>query len=137
MINFDQLKKISTKPWFYPVALLLLGVVTYEWALPAMGFSWDDWEVVMFTKLPASLQFAFYAHDRPFPWTYQLTHFLVGSNPIGWHIITLLYRWAGVLVFTYALMLLWPRYESHLRWLGALILVYPGFLQQSQASTKD
>ncbi|MBN2116983.1 MAG: hypothetical protein JW730_10445 [Anaerolineales bacterium] len=90
----------------------------------------------MFTKLNPALQFRFYAHDRPFPWTYHLIYFLVGSKPIGWHIITLLIRWAGTLFFVHALILLWPRYKSHMLWLGVLLLVYPGFLQQSQSATK-
>ena len=69
-----------------------------------LGFYWDDWEVVMFTKLNPLLQSGFYANDRPFPWTYLSTYFLVGSNPIGWHIVTLLYRWAGILFFILALI---------------------------------
>ncbi|HXQ35023.1 MAG TPA: hypothetical protein VN843_13500, partial [Anaerolineales bacterium] len=136
MINVDQLKKISEKPWLYPVALLFLGFVTYGYALTSLGYYWADWEVVMFIKLNPALQFDFYSHDRPFPWTYQLIHFLVGSNPIGWHIVTLLIRWAGILIFIHSLILLWPRYENHLYWLGALLMVYPGFLQQSQSATK-
>jgi len=136
MINFDQLKKISEKPWFYPVALLLIGFVTYKYALTSLGYYWADWEIVMFTKLDPSLQFDFYAHDRPFPWTYQLIYFLVGSNPIGWHIVTLLIRWAGTLFFVNFLIMLWPRYKNHLLWLGALLIVYPGFLQQSQSASK-
>lgn len=136
MINLEQLKKICEKPWFYPVALLLIGFITYGYALSSLGYYWADWEVVMFTKLNPALQFAFYAHDRPFPWTYQFIYFLVGSNPIGWHIVTLLIRWAGILIFVHSLILLWPRYENHLRWLGALLIVYPGFLQQAQSATK-
>src|SRR5688572_33076508 len=89
----------------------------------------------MFFKLNPALQFYFYAHDRPFPWTYQLIYSLVGSNPIGWHIVTLLIRWAGILVFVYALILLWPRYKNHLHCPGVLLLLYPGFLQQSQSAT--
>ncbi len=91
----------------------------------------------MFTKLNPLLQPGFYASDRPFPWTYLLTFFLVGSNPIGWHIVTLLYRWAGILFFILALILLWPRYRGYLRWLGALLMVYPGFLQQSISTAFD
>ncbi|HEX7235149.1 MAG TPA: hypothetical protein VF243_07760, partial [Nitrosospira sp.] len=136
MINVDKLKRLTDKPWFYPVALLLIGFITYGYVMPALGYYWDDWEIVMFNKLNPALQFDFYAHDRPFPWTYQLIHFLVGSAPLGWHIATLLIRWAAVLVFVQALILLWPRYENHLYWLGALLLVYPGFLQQSQSATK-
>jgi len=125
------LKKISEKSWFYSTALLLIGFITYGYSLTYLGFYWDDWEVVMFTKLNPLLQSSFYTSDRPFPWTYLSTYFLVGSNPIGWHIVTLLYRWAGILFFILALIILWPRYEAYLRWLGVLLLVYPGFLEQS------
>ena len=138
MVHVDaaKLKKLSEKPWFYPVALLVIGFITYCYVLPSLGYYWDDWEIVMFNELNSSLKFDFYAQDRPFPWTYQLIHFLVGSDPSGWHVVTLLIRWAGVLIFVQALILLWPRYEEHLYWLGALILLYPGFLQQSQSATK-
>ncbi|HUI90112.1 MAG TPA: hypothetical protein VLX61_15445 [Anaerolineales bacterium] len=131
------MKKISEKSWFYPTALLLIGGITYGYCLTYLGFYWDDWEVVMFTKLSPALQSGFYAKDRPFPWPSQLTYLLVGSNPIGWHIVALLLRWAGVLLLVYSLSLLWPRYASHLRWLGALLIVYPGFLQQSAAAQYD
>lgn len=131
-----KLKKLSEKPWFYPAALLLIGWITYLYALPSLGYYWDDWEIVMFNKLDPALQFDFYIHDRPFPWTYQLIHSLVGVNPAGWHVVTLLVRCAGVVFFIQSLILLWPRYENHLYWLGALLLVYPGFLQQSQSATK-
>ena len=45
--------------------------------------------------------------------------------------ITLLLRWAGVLLFYLSLKELWPRHPGYLRWLGALVLVYPGFFMQS------
>ena len=137
MTRIDQLKRTSEKPWFYPGALLLMGFITYKYVLTSLGYYWADWEIVMYTKLNPALQFDFYAHDRPFPWTYQLIYFLVGSKPIGWHIATLLIRWAGTLFFVHFLILLWPHYKSHLRWMGALLLVYPGFLQQSQSATKS
>ena len=130
-------KRISEKPWFYPVALLLIGLVAYGYCLTSLGFYWDDWEVVMFNKLPLSLQSGFYANDRPFPWPSQLTYLLVGSNPIGWHLAALLLRWAGILLLVYSLTFLWPRYDSYLRWLGALLIVYPGFLQQSISAQYD
>ncbi len=136
MIDFNRLKRISEKPWFYPVALLVIGFLTYGYAMTSLGYYWADWEIVMFTKLNSALQFAFYAEDRPFPWTYRLIYFLIGSKPLGWHIVTLLIRWAGTLFFVYALSLIWPRYKNHFLWLGALLLVYPGFLQQSQSATK-
>src|SRR5574339_271619 len=136
MIDVFKLKRISEKPWFYPVALFILGFATYNYALTSLGYYWADWEIVMFMKLNPALRFDFYAHDRPFPWTYELIQWLVGTNPIGWHIATLVIRWAGTLFFVYALIQFWPQHRNHLLWLGALLMVYPGFLQQSQSATK-
>jgi len=136
MSYIDKLKKISEKRWFYPVVLLLMGFITYNYVLTSLGYYWADWEIVMFIKLNPLLRFEYYVHDRPFPWTYQLINFFIGSNPIGWHIITLLIRWAGTLFFVHALILIWPRYKKHFFWLGALLLFYPGFLQQTQSATK-
>lgn len=137
MIDVGKLKKISKRHWFYPVVLLLIGFVTYGYVMTSLGYYWADWEIVMFTKLNPSLQFGFYAGDRPFPWTYQLIYSLIGSRPIGWHIVTLFIRWAGTLFFVNAMILLWPRYKKHILWLGVLLIVYPGFLQQSQSATKS
>ncbi|HSG43030.1 MAG TPA: hypothetical protein VLA72_07735, partial [Anaerolineales bacterium] len=110
MTNIDKLKTISEKPWFYPLALFLLGGVSYSYAMTSLGYYWADWEIIMFLKLNPSLQFGYYALDRPFPWTYHLIYSLVGFHPIGWHIVTLLIRWAGTLFFVNSLNLIWPRY---------------------------
>lgn len=132
--SFEKIKLISEKPWFYPVALFLMAIATYGYGLTSVGYYWSDWEVVFFTKLAPSLQSGFYADDRPYPWVYQLIYFLVGSHPIGWHIITLLLRAAGTLFFVYALIQFWPQYRTQIFWLGALLLVYPGFVQQAQST---
>lgn len=134
MVGVEKLKKISEKPWFYPVALLLMAFVTYGYVLTSLGYYWSDWEVVMFAKLPPSLQFGFYTDDRPFPWTYQLIHYIVGFHPLGWHIVTLLVRWAGTLFFVYTLIGIWPNHKREFYWLGALLMVYPGFVQQTQSA---
>lgn len=133
-LSVDKIMKISEKPWFYPMALLLMAFVTYGHALTSLGYYWSDWEVVFFTRLAPSLQFGYYAEDRPFPWAYELIHFLAGSRPIGWQIATLLLRWAGTLFFVYAMILFWPDYRRQIHWLGALLLVYPGFVQQTQSA---
>ncbi len=134
MKAFEQLKKISEKPWFYPVALFLLAFASYGYALTSLGFYWSDWEVMFFTKLDPAYQFGYYAVDRPYPWAYQLIYFLVGSRPIGWQIASLTLRWAGSVFFVGAMIQIWPRYKKHFYWLGALLLVYPGFIQQEQSA---
>lgn len=133
-MNVEKLKKMSEKRWFYPAALFLLALLTYGYALPSLGFYWSDWEVVFYNKLAHAFQFGFYAEDRPFPWTYELIYFLVGLKPLGWHIVTLLLRWAGTLFFVYAMIEFFPKQKKAIFWLGALLMVYPGFIQQTQSA---
>ncbi len=131
-IKLSNLRRASEKPWFYPAALLLIGLISYGYALSSFGYFWDDWEVVFLlnTKnLP--LLYGYFAFDRPFAWPYQLMYLVFGMNPIAWHLVTLLLRWAGILLLYLTFKLLWPRYDSYFRWLGTLLIVYPGFLQQS------
>lgn len=130
--NAQSLSRISKRAWFYPAALLLIGLVAYAYQLASLGYYWDDWEVVFLgysRSLP--LLYGYFAFDRPFAWPYQLMYALFGLNPIAWHVVTLLLRWAGILLFYLSLKAIWPSYEGYLRWLGALLLVYPGFYQQS------
>ncbi len=131
-MKLSKLKRTSEKAWFYPAALLLVGLISHGYALASLGYFWDDWEVVFLlnTKnLP--LLYGYFAFDRPFAWPYQVMYLAFGMNPIAWHLVTLLLRWAGILLLYLTLRLLWPRYESYFRWLGALLIVYPGFFQQS------
>lgn len=130
--DIPRLKRLSEKPWFYPLALLLIGLLAYGYQLASLGFYWDDWEVVfLLNSRSVPLLYGYFAFDRPFAWPYQAMYALFGLNPIAWHLVTLVLRWAGVLLFCLSLKQLWPRYEGYLRWLGALLLVYPGFFQQS------
>lgn len=127
-----RIRQLAGTSWFYPVVLLMLGLIAYAYSLASLGYYWDDWEVIFLLhtrQLP--LLYGYFAFDRPFAWPYQLMYGVFGLNTVAWHLMTLLLRWAGVLFFYLALRQVWPRFDSFLRWLGALILVYPGFLQQS------
>lgn len=127
-----HVKETSKKPWFYPVALLLIGLISHGIAISSLGYFWDDWEVVFLLNTKnIPLLYGYFAFDRPFAWPYQLMYAIFGMNPIAWHLVTLLLRWAGILLLYYSLRLVWPRFDSYLRWLGALLIVYPGFFQQS------
>jgi hypothetical protein len=135
MTNFGQLKKISEKPWFYPVALLLIGFVTYKYALTSLGYYWADWEIVMFTKLNPTLQFNSMLMIVPsldvsadlLSYWFK-TDWLAHCDPA--------YSLGGDAGLVHFLILLWPRYKNHFLWMGVLLLMYPGFLQQSQSATK-
>ncbi len=133
--RISSLQRFSKTTWFYPVALLLIGLGAHGYSLSSLGYFWDDWEVVFLLNtrnLP--LLYGYFAFDRPFAWPYQVMYSLFGLNPFAWHLVTLLLRWAAVLLLYLSLRLIWPRFDSYLRWLGALLLVYPGFFQQSTSA---
>jgi hypothetical protein len=131
-MKLTKLVEMSKKPWFYPAALLLIGLVSYEFALTSLGYFWDDWEVVFLLNTKTlPLLYGYFAFDRPFAWPYQLMYSMFGMNPIAWHLVTLLLRWAGILLLYYSLKLIWPGLDPVLKWLGVLLIVYPGFFQQS------
>ena len=119
------------KPWVFPLALLMVGVVTHGLMIPDLGFYWNDWEGIYFheLKLPA-IGFQYYA-ERPLSALIYLALFpITGSNPVAWHVSSLLLRWIGLLAVYYTLNSLWPDHESRHRWIVALLFVFPGYFLQ-------
>lgn len=116
----------------YPVAAFVIGALTYLYAVPWLGYFWDDWEVVFLLHSRSAQLFAgYFAYDRPFAWPYQVMYALFGLSPLAWHAATYLVRWGGVMLLYQAMQGVWPQASRLLRWAGLLMLVYPGFLQQS------
>ena len=125
------LSKILNKPWFYPFALLLVGLIAYGLMIPGLGFYWDDWEAVFLNNLhhPA-ISFQYYA-ERPFSAIAYLILFpITKMTPMVWQLVALLLRWLGVLLIYFTLNALWPKHIWRNRWIGALLFVFPGYLNQ-------
>ena len=132
MKNLKSLaSKAIGKAWFYPLALLFIGIIAYLLMLPKMGFYWDDWEGVYLYKLhnPA-LSFHYYA-ERPVSALIYLGLFpLIKMTPAVTHTVALLLRWGGILFIYYTLNLIWPTRKPVHQWIGALMIVFPGFSEQ-------
>jgi hypothetical protein len=118
-----------------PLALLLLCIVSFGLLIPWLGYYWDDWPVILMTRLQGAQGFwNFYQYDRPFSaWTYILSAPILGSSPLPWHIFTLLLRWGTVLGMWWSLMRLWPNRVREVTWIAFLFAIYPSFLQQPVA----
>ena len=128
--------KIIENPWFYPVALLLIGVLAYGLLIPYLGFYWDDWESVYLYHLhnPAII-FPYFA-ERPFSaFIYLILFPFTSMTPLVWQTVALVLRWIGVLFIYLTLNAVWPTRTWLNRWIGVLLLVFPGFLQQPVAVT--
>jgi hypothetical protein len=118
-------------PWL----LLILCVLGFGLLIPTLGLYWDDWPVILMTRLQGARGFwDFYQYDRPISaWTYILTAPILGSRPLGWHIFTLLLRWATVLGMWWAFSNLWPAHKRDVTWMAILFAIAPSFLQQPVA----
>ena len=131
----DALKNVALarlrKPWVFPLALLMVGAVTYGLMIPDLGFYWNDWEGIYFNELELpAIGFQYYA-ERPLSALIYLALFPVtGSNPIAWQVVSLLLRWIGLLAVYYTLISLWPEHGSRHRWIVALLFVFPGYFLQ-------
>jgi hypothetical protein len=128
--------KIIASSWFYPVALLLIGVLAFGLMIPFLGFYWDDWESVYLYHLhnPAII-FPYFA-ERPFSaFIYLILFPFTSMTPLVWQTVALVLRWIGVLFIYLTLNAVWPTRTWLNRWIGVLLLVFPGFLQQPVAVT--
>jgi hypothetical protein len=115
-----------------PVLFLLLCLLGFGLLIPWLGLYWDDWPVILMTRLQGARGFwNFYQYDRPFSaWTYILTAPILGSRPLPWHILTLLLRWLTVLGMWWSLRGIWPRHVREITWMAVLFAIYPSFIQQ-------
>ena len=124
------------------VAILLIfftTVITYGVSIPKLGYYYDDWLVMWsgHVRGAASL-ISLTSTDRPFMGIiYSLVYRLLGDAPINWHLYALLWRFLGGLAFFWILRLLWPREKYITTLMTVLFIVYPGFLAQPNANTKQ
>jgi hypothetical protein len=123
---------IIDQPWLYPIILLFVGLCAYGIIFTRPGFFWDDWTFVFFYKLNQSfLSSIHYLPSRPFTgWLYLTLFTFTKMTPIAWELLAFILRWLGILFIYFTLNAVWPHRVWQHRWVGALMLVYPGFLSQ-------
>ena len=137
MTKSGQTEKLLKKnKWSFddrwiPLVLLFLSVLAFVPLIRSVGFYWDDWPMLWFeiTQGPQGFTQAF-TSDRPFlGYLYQITGALIGTDPLNWQIVTVLFRWLVSCAFWWCLRLLWPKEKDKTFWIAALLAVYPGFKQ--------
>jgi hypothetical protein len=131
------MKKISFRAWTIPWALLLLCLVSFGLLFPWLGFFWDDWPIILMTRLQGASGFwQFYLFDRPLSaWVYILTTPVLGTTPLVWHLFALLVRWLTVLGMWWTLRSLWPQRTREVTWMALLFAIYPSFTEQPVSVT--
>src|SRR6266487_967037 len=119
--------------------ILLTTVITYGVSIPKLGYYHDDWFVLWSGQARGAASIiSLFSSDRPFMGVvYSFAYRLLGDTIINWHWYALLWRFIGGLSFFWILRLIWPNHKYITTLMAVLFIVYPGFLSEPNANTKQ
>jgi len=119
--------------------IFLTTVITYGISIPKLGYYHDDWFLLWSGQARgAGSIIPLFATDRPFMGVvYSLLYRILGTTIVNWHLYALLWRFIGGLAFFWILRLIWPHQKYMTTLMTVLFIVYPGFLSQPNANTKQ
>jgi hypothetical protein len=134
------IQKIFKNETFLAVLLIsITTLVTYGSSIPKLGYYHDDW-YLLWSGMARGAQsiIPLFSTDRPFMGViYSLTYRLLGDNVLNWQIYALAWRLIGGLAFFWILRLIWPEHKYLTTLMAVLFVIYPGFLSQPNANTKQ
>ena len=136
----QTIQKLFKNESFAAIFLLLLTtVITYGVSIPKLGYYHDDWFVLWSAQSRgAESLIPLFSTDRPFMGVvYSVVYRLLGDTVINWHLYALLWRFIGGLACFWILRLIWPNEKYLTTLMAVLFVIYPGFLSQPNANTKQ
>ena len=136
----ETIQKLFKNESFIAALLILLTtVITYGVSIPNLGYYHDDWFVLWSGQARgAESLMPLFSTDRPFMGViYSVIYRFLGDSILGWHVYALLWRFIGGLAFFWILRLIWPEQKYLTTVMTVLFIVYPGFLSQPNANTKQ
>lgn len=132
-------KVFKTETFFSIFLIFLTTLITYGVSIPNLGYYHDDWFVLWSGQARgAESLISLFSTDRPFMGVvYSVVYRLLGDAILNWHLYALLLRFIGGLAFFWILRLVWSDQKYLTTVMIVLFLVYPGFLSQPNANTKQ
>ena len=132
-------KLFKNESFIAALLILLTTVITYGVSIPNLGYYHDDWFVLWSGQARgAESLIPLFSTDRPFMGViYSVIYRFLGDSIIGWHAYALFWRFIGGLAFFWILRLIWPEQKYLTTLMTVLFIVYPGFLSQPNANTKQ
>ncbi|MCG2787561.1 MAG: hypothetical protein L6461_20935 [Anaerolineae bacterium] len=134
------LLKLLKNESFIAIALIFLTtLLTYGVHIPRLGYYYDDWYVLWSgAARGADSLISLFSTDRPFMGViYSYLYRLMGDQLVLWHLYALLWRFVGAMAFFWILRLVWPGQKYITTLMAVLFVIYPGFLSQPDALTKQ
>jgi len=128
-------RKFLRTNWTIAIYLLVLCVLAYGLLIPTLGYYWDDWPYAYINHMfgPGGYP-EFVASDRPYSaWIFMGLTALLGEEPLGYHIVSILLYWICAILFWLFMRTLWPEWKKEAFWAALIFTVYPGFLGHPNA----
>jgi len=118
-------------------AISIITIISYGNLIPQLGFYRDDWYILLTGQSEgASGLINLFTTDRPLlGYIYALEYSILGNSILGWHLYALFLRLLGSFAFFFILRVIWPEKKFEAAIAALLFAVYPGFLQQPNATT--
>ena len=136
----QALQKLLKNETFISILLIFLTtLITHGIRIPQLGYYHDDWYLLWSGQARGAASIIpLFSTDRPFMGVvYSYVYRLLGDSIINWHLYALLWRFIGALAFFWILRLLWPQQKYITTLMTVLFVVYPGFLSEPNANTKQ
>src|SRR5215212_439830 len=136
----QTLRNLFHNETFAAILLIILTtVITYGVNIPRLGYYHDDWFVLWSGQARGAHSIIpLFSTDRPFMGVvYSFVYRLLGNTIINWHLYALLWRLIGGLAFFWIVRWIWPNQKYMTALMTVLFVIYPGFLSQPNANTKQ
>lgn len=136
----QALKNLAKNETFLSILLLFFTtILVHGLRIQDLGYYHDDWYLLWSGAARGAESIVpLFSTDRPFIGViYSYSYQLLGDQVLNWHLYALLWRFLGALAFYWILRLLWPRQKYLIALMAVLFIVYPGFLSQPNANTKQ
>jgi hypothetical protein len=132
-------KLFKNESFMAALLIFLTTVITYGVSIPNLGYYHDDWFVLWSGQARgAESLIPLFSTDRPFMGVvYSVVYRFLGDSTLNWHLYALIWRFIGGLAFFWILRLIWPEQKYLTALMTVLFIVYPGFLSQPNANTKQ
>jgi hypothetical protein len=132
-------KLFENETFIATLLILLTTVITYGVSIPSLGYYYDDWYLLWSGQARGAESIvSLFSTDRPFMGViYSYDYRLLGDSILNWHLYALLWRFLCGLAFFWILRLIWPKQKYITTLMAVLFIVYPGFLSQPDANTKQ
>jgi hypothetical protein len=132
-------KLFNNETFVATLLILLTTVITYGISIPKLGYYHDDWFVLWSGQMRgAGSLIPLFSTDRPFMGVvYSVLYRFLGDGIANWHLYALLWRFIGAMAFFWILRIIWPDQKYLTTLMTVLFIVYPGFLSQPNANTKQ